>query len=173
MPDSITNKTTRFSTLASVPLGELLGAPLLALVQGRAQAAQATAEFIEQIGFDAELANNGTLGELRMVSFSYEKSYPGIDQPQTLQVSIPLLSLVTVPNIQVKKALLEYAIKITGIQTKNSSTSQVELQSVPGTINEPTSTNVQMKITMNAGQASVPAGIVFLENIMEQSVKQQ
>ena len=41
----------QISELQSLPFHQIIGAPLLALVQGQAQAAQATAEFIDRIGF--------------------------------------------------------------------------------------------------------------------------
>ena len=45
------------SDITDVPLYQIIGAPLLALVQGETQAAQATARFIQEIGFESAYAS--------------------------------------------------------------------------------------------------------------------
>lgn len=101
----------------SVPLGNLLGSPLVGIVQGQVQAAQATAEFIEKIGFNGTYSAEGELGNLRMISFLYNKTNAQGEQ-ETQRVEVPLLSLVNVPYIEVKDADLEYAIKVAAIQNQ-------------------------------------------------------
>lgn len=50
----------KISEIQSLPFYQIIGAPLLALVQGQAQAAQATAEFIEQVGFGKPRQETGS-----------------------------------------------------------------------------------------------------------------
>ena len=108
------------------PLYQLIGAPLLALVQAESQAAQATAEFIQQIGFttapDTSASQDTTdtqnrptefdsLGTLRMAKFSNEMQ--GADgKLRKVNVQVPLLSLVPIPALQIKDAELEFYVRI-------------------------------------------------------------
>ena len=62
--------------LRSLPLFEIIGAPLIAIVQAQAQAARATVEFIEKVGFVEEEASADAevkVGALRMAEFNYVK----------------------------------------------------------------------------------------------------
>jgi hypothetical protein len=114
----------QISEIQSLPFYQIIGAPLLALVQGQAQAAQTTAEFIERVGFvpPGEPTDGNTLGSLRMVSFQYNK--PGPDGTiQTFKVELPLLSLVPIPAMEVKSAEFDFAIKITDVQSMETTSS--------------------------------------------------
>jgi hypothetical protein len=106
-------------------LYELLGAPLLAVVQAEAQAAQASAEFIRRIGFEdnstgertaepespALLQEGGRLGNLKMASFLHPVS--GSDgKIRDHETQIPVLSLFPLPLLQVKYGEFEFAVKI-------------------------------------------------------------
>jgi len=183
-----TTDAPQVSKLTSVPLGNLIGAPLLAIIQGQTQAAQATAEFIEQVGFEAS-PGEGVLGKLRMVTFTYEKS-KGKDAEEVQQVKIPLLSLVTIPNIRVKQADLNYSVKVADIQSYESNTSlvskskagswlgkkRVELSTSVGNLNSTTQgstqTDSQMNLDIRLKPAPIPGGLSFLYNTMEDALKQ-
>lgn len=108
------------------PLYQLIGAPLLALVQAESQAAQATAEFIQNIGFTAAPDTSQpqdttvtpsrpgefeSLGNLRMAKFSNEMQGPD-GKLRTVNVQVPLLSLVPIPALQIKDAELEFYVRI-------------------------------------------------------------
>ncbi|MDH5366705.1 MAG: DUF2589 domain-containing protein [Cyclobacteriaceae bacterium] len=179
----------QISELHSLPFQKIIGAPLLALVQGQAQAAQATAEFIEKIGFEsAETAGQGDLGGLRMVTFSYQKP----DDQGNLQsyiVEVPLLSLIPIPSIEIKNAEMEFNIKITDIQTETTSLAlsssdaeegnwlsneRVEFRAAMGKMQSNTSgqteTDIQMKVKINAQQADIPTGLAHIFRLMDQSI---
>ena len=115
----------------AMQLFQLIGAPLLAVIQAEAQAAQVSAEFIKRIGFDpppaaanqaggtaaatpAEpkaLQDGGELGGLRMAEFRIERS--GADgKPQALVARVPVLSLFPIPLLQVKHADFEFDIRV-------------------------------------------------------------
>lgn len=99
------------------PLYQLIGAPLLALIQAETQAARATADFIENIGFEpdpeqkADEIEDGALGSMRMAKFS-NKMQGADGKVRAMDVSVPLLSLVPVPALQIKDAELEFYVKI-------------------------------------------------------------
>ncbi|MCK5002571.1 MAG: DUF2589 domain-containing protein [Gammaproteobacteria bacterium] len=182
----------QISEFQSIPFHQIIGSPLLAMVQGQAQAAQATAEFIERIGFKQVKAKDGAegdnLGELRMVTFSYQKP-DDAGNPQTYEIEIPLLSLIPIPGIQIKEGELEFNIKVNDIQSSNISTalnspnaeegdwlspSRVEFRAAMGQMKTSTSgkqsSELQMKVKMKVEQAEIPAGLSQLFRLMDQSI---
>ena len=182
----------QISEFQSIPFHQIIGAPLLAMVQGQAQAAQATAEFIERIGFKQIKGGNGvvedSLGELRMITFSYQKP-DDAGNPQTYQIEIPLLSLIPIPGIQIKEGELEFNIKVNDIQSSNTRTTlnnpsaeegdwlsqgRVEFRAAMGKMETSTSgrqsSELQMKVKMKVEQAEIPAGLSQLFRLMDQSI---
>lgn len=184
----------QISEFQSLPFHQIIGAPLLAIVQGQAQASQVTAEFIERIGFkmkttgESETAKEDDLGDLRMVTFSYQK--PDAEgNLATFKVEIPLLSLVPIPAIQIRDADLEFNVKITDIQTSETKTSlispeaeagdwlskgRVEFRAAMGKmeigIAERRTIDLQMKVKLRVEQADITAGLSFLFRLMDQSI---
>ena len=57
------------SEINDVPLYQVIGAPLLALVQAEAQSAQATARYIQEIGFENSTENPLEFGNLKSITF--------------------------------------------------------------------------------------------------------
>ncbi len=107
----------------SMQFYEMIGAPLLAIVHAEFQAAQATAEYIERIGFEEEdpdaVAPEGVdnLGRLKMASFRQTRRRPdgGVEE---WDVRIPKLSLAPIPMMQVKEADLDFSLKITDVESR-------------------------------------------------------
>jgi hypothetical protein len=107
-------------------LFQLIGAPLLALVQAEAQAAQVSAEFIKRVGFAQSasepadgpgtafgkpLQHGGELGELRVAEFGIERRGPdGTSEPHVVRV--PVLSLFPIPLLQVKEAKVDFDVRV-------------------------------------------------------------
>ena len=179
---------SKISETHSMPLHQLIGAPLLAMVQGQAQAAQATAEFIERIGL--EWNEDGTANRLRMVSFGYEK--PDSDgNMRKFKIEIPLLSLVPIPAIQIKNGELDFSIKINDIKTTSSKTTlstehegaedndwltkeQAEFRASIADNKSPESqsgSSLQMRVKIQVEQAEMSVGITELSRLFQQSIK--
>lgn len=105
--------------IRSMALGELLGAAMVAVVQADALAARATLEFVETVGFragalDGEGGESESPESLRMAAFRYRK------QDETGQVAefvaeVPILSLVSIPALQVKEAKFAFIAKVDGV----------------------------------------------------------
>jgi hypothetical protein len=97
-------------------LYELIGAPLMALVDAESQAAKATANFIKEMGFSVTHPDNEgsapeDFGDLKMVTFRYQKR--GADgKPLSFKVEVPLLSLLPIPALQIRDAEMEFLAKI-------------------------------------------------------------
>ena len=187
----------QISEMHSLPFYQIVGASLLALVQGQAQAAQATAEFIERVGFvgagetpngEADEVGNH-LGQLRMAKFSYQKRADD-GTAQTSEVEIPILSMIPIPGIQIKEADLEFFVKITDIQKEAAQTavhsengnneewlapSRVEFRAAMGRMESAASTtehriDFQMKVSMKVEQAEIPTGLAHLFRVMDQAI---
>ena len=177
----------QLSELQSLPFHQIIGAPLTAIVEGQAQAAQATAEFIERVGFVQEGdGSNGEVGKLKMVSFSYTKpDVDGIMKEHKLE--IPLLSMVPIPSIEVKEADLEFNIKVADVQSVQGRTQlsddhaepgdwmskdRIELRTTMGKMQttEGRNTDIQMNIKMKLQQADIPEGVQHLFRVMGQAI---
>lgn len=101
-----------------LPIEYLLAAPLEALVRAQAMAAQTTADFVGQVGF--ETAEDG-ITRARMVDFEYVHSQADPNQPGNMvdtpvRVRVPVLSLLTVPNVTVEEASIDLQLRIMGQQ---------------------------------------------------------
>jgi hypothetical protein len=101
-----------------LPIEYLLAAPLEALVRAQAMAAQTTADFVGQVGF--ETAEDGVT-RARMVDFEYLHSQADPNQPGNMvdtpvRVRVPVLSLLTVPNVTVEEASIDFQLRIMGQQ---------------------------------------------------------
>jgi len=95
---------------------QLIGAPLYALVEAETYAAEATAQFIERVGFRRPAGQENDrppedFGELRKVTFYQERRGPDAE-PATYKVEVPLLSILPIPALQIKDAELEFAVKV-------------------------------------------------------------
>jgi Protein of unknown function (DUF2589) len=192
---------------AALNLYQLIGAPLQALVQAEVQAAQATAEFVERVGFEKKRdtpQDENAIGDLRVTSFRQQRVGPD-GKLQTYNVDIPLLSLVPIPLMQIKNAELDFAVRIleavetekpdTLLQRKPAGKGDTQAEpSAGGTLpseNFLTAPRVEMKaaltrresdtvgarrtetqirVKVNIEQADIPAGILKLLNLMDQSV---
>lgn len=176
----------------ALSLYQLIGAPLHAIVDAESQAAQATADFIERVGFRRRPeAAEGDFGDLRMVSFSHQRTGPE-GTPRTFRVDVPLLSLVPIPAIQVRDAELEFFVKIVETQRPRvrRDAERPPGEGVPDRLKadaidfkalmgrgqpEPgrrRTLDMQIKVKIKLEQADVPAGLSKLFNLMEQNITQ-
>jgi len=181
--------TQAISKRLAVPLGSLMSGPLQAIIQAQAQAAQTTVEFIEQIGFEGATEND--LGSLRTITFHYTR----LDAKGTLQkqqVEIPLLSLVNIPNIEVKDAQMEYAIKVASVESQSYqpldgsdasfarisrllAPSKTALKTTLGSLKslqQQGKEDLQMKITMRVAKAELSEPVAALYERINQEMGQ-
>lgn len=180
----------QLSELQSLPFHQIIGAPLTAIVEGQAQAAQATAEFIERVGFSQQgEEGSGEIGKLKMVSFSYNK--PDVNgELKEYKLEIPLLSMVPIPSIEVKEAELEFNIKVADVQTIQGQTQladsnavagdwmskeRIELRTTMGKMqtSEHRNVDVQMNVKLKLQQADLPEGVQHLFRIMDQTINSE
>lgn len=100
---------------AALSFYQLLGAPLYALIEAETYAADATAQFIERVGFQpgqGEAGQPGSeLGDLRTISFKQERR-DADGRAASYQVEVPLLSILPIPAMQIREAELDFYVKI-------------------------------------------------------------
>lgn len=91
-----------------IDMKNLIGSPLSAATQASIYLAHSTAEFIDEVGFEAD-------GAARRVQFRYQSAVPDTDghvQLQEMQVELPLLSVVPIPNLQIDEVRLHFDMEI-------------------------------------------------------------
>lgn len=100
--------------LKPLTLEQLMGAPLRALIMGQGATAQATAEFVSEVGFERTKDGNSVV---RQLEFEYthpmpDPANPGgiIETPTKLRV--PLLTLFSVPSISISEATVSFGANI-------------------------------------------------------------
>lgn len=184
----------------SLDLSQLLAGPLIALVDADAHAALRLAEFVREVGFVTaksvaaaptpatagadSAAGRRNLGELRTVEFQYRKTGPD-GLPRACTAEIPVLSLVTLPKLQVSEAQFEYSIRVHGsAPTAGGSQAPAGMPGAPAPVRlygavahspdspaartAPTAQgNLQVRVTVR--QADMPGGLSQLLNIMGNS----
>lgn len=123
-PEEAPGVKGRSDEQAAQSLYQILGAPLHALIEAESAAANATAAFIEQVGFaeddeppnipEEEKKSRRHVGKLRTLSFHQER-LAGDGSMTKYKVEVPLLSIVPIPALQIKEADLEFYAKIVAI----------------------------------------------------------
>ena len=114
---------------AALSFYQLIGAPLYALIEAESYAADATAQFIERVGFEPAAPEGGQekrredLGKLRTISFRQEKR-DSSGAATSFMVEVPLLSVLPIPALQIREAELEFFVKIIDTLTEASQANQ-------------------------------------------------
>jgi hypothetical protein len=101
-------------------LAQTLGSVLASIVEAQQQAARATVEFINDVGF-------GPLGptpdrKLVTTKFAFTKLDEN-RQPASFELEVPLLALVDIPLIVVRKATITLSYNVTETTTPTTPTS--------------------------------------------------
>lgn len=157
-------------------LGDLLGAPLRALIEAEAQAARTTADFIRDVGFVGSKAENdkgvSDFGSPRLVSFNYRRRRAdGSEENATMQV--PLLTILPIPSLQVAEATIGLSLVITDTpDPKKNRTGMKAIVASPlvkGAIDRGGSSGggrLTMDIDVTLRQADLTHGMVGLMNML-------
>lgn len=119
--------------LSQIPFGSILGGPLTAAVDAQKAAAQACAEFIQNVGFDKD-------NLVRTVTFKFERSAAGApaaaaapstgtagaapppSTPFTVTITVPLLTIVVIPFIRIESLTVAFKTNITASTVTEQST---------------------------------------------------
>ena len=107
-----------------LPMSDLISQPLIAAAQAQGQLAGVTQQFIKDIGLQGD---DNSLSA-RTVNFGFNSPVTDSAGNTTLEhndLNVPLLSIVNVPNLSVKKATVDFTmeVKSSSKDTSSSSTS--------------------------------------------------
>ena len=171
----------------SLELFELLSAPLVAMIQADAQAARATVEFIEAVGFVAPEPGAGEdrePGRLRMAHFRYQKLDENNDLKEFV-VSVPLLALVPIPSLQIKQARVSLLARITDVAAEKPAAEpaapaggiparRLRIFAKPvassGAKGREVRASFDLEVQISLGQADLPAGMEKVFNVLDQAI---
>jgi hypothetical protein len=107
--------------LASLNFANLIGGPLHAIVDAQGKASITTANFIKQVGFDKD-------GEVITSKFSITQTNEE-GRKQDSKLSVPFISLLTIPYIKIEEATVEFKAKLTSDTASSSKcTSDVDVE---------------------------------------------
>lgn len=99
-----------------IEMSQLIGAPLSAVVEAELQLADSTARFIQRVGVDEE-------GKTRTATFLFQRGMVtdgGQEERQDMQVDVPMLAVVTVPNLQIDEVGLTFDMEVKQSERKDS-----------------------------------------------------
>lgn len=106
MSDSANNKVNGHI----MSLQQLISAPLVATIDADAMSTERYMKHFMSLAFESYNPADGSTGALRLISFNFTDSdASGVAEKK---VSVPLISLVTLPLLQIKQADFDFDINI-------------------------------------------------------------
>lgn len=91
-------------------LQQLIAGPLLATIDADSISSRRYLDYLFEVAFDSYDKETGKAGEMRLLTFTYDNQDANGTRRQS--ISIPLLTLVPLPLLQVKEAEFDFDIKI-------------------------------------------------------------
>ncbi len=116
--------------LGSIPYGTLIGAPMTAAVEAQALSAQTSIDFIRSIGFESTDDGVG-FGPIRQVTFTYSRRNTTDGTDDTVEMKVPLLTIVPIPYLRIDDLTIDFTSKITEEMlrsTKRDSSTEAEAE---------------------------------------------
>lgn len=105
-----------------LPMDVLIGGPLTAACDSQVKLARATSDFIRMIGFMGDKDNPESLGAARTAHFKFDrpielpsndnKSTKPIISSEAVELEIPLLALVNVPNLSITTVDITFDMEV-------------------------------------------------------------
>src|ERR1035437_3544066 len=100
----------------ALPMEQIIGGPLQAIIRAQSLAASATASFIEQVCLNSVTSGNPpnqtTTMTARTVDFSFSRQKPNADgtavTAETVALTVPLLTIIPVPFIRIQQATIDF-----------------------------------------------------------------
>ncbi len=175
------NKTPKTSSQV-MDLKDLISGPLVATVDADSISARRYLNYLLELAFESYDKETGEAGKLRTLDFTYHSR--DVNGVRIQRVSIPLLTLVPLPLLQVKEADFGFDIKIVdaissdrdatfslknggpeeeehpeGVKLRVAMATNAEGQS-KSTARQSVSANMKVKVKME--QADMPGGLLNL-----------
>nr|WP_320016561.1 DUF2589 domain-containing protein [uncultured Desulfobacter sp.] len=188
-----------------LPMDTLIGGPLTAACDSQLKLARATADFIKVIGFDTKFKEDGTIEsqKTRTASFKFNRpvelpnkkekdgSLTTIIGEQEVELEVPLLALVNVPNLSIKTVDITFDMEVkSSFETKSSVDAEAALQaeafigygpfsakvSVQGKVSShkestrKSDNSAKYHVSVHASDEGMPEGLARVMDILQTSV---
>lgn len=131
MANGLVNMSSQFKGL---PMSDLIGGPLSAACTAQIDLANATANFIQTVGFLPKVESDKIVpGDTRTVNFSFKRPYEdpesaGSFKEEEVKLEAPMLAIVKVPNLSIKTVDVTFDMEV------KSSTSTTESSEKSGSV---------------------------------------
>ncbi len=109
-----------------LPMESLIGAPLDAACTANLKLAQATAEFIETVGFVQDEDGTTNSSTVRVAKFSFDKPIVTTDSSgnqtfskERIDIEVPLLSVVQIPSLKVDTVDITFDMEVKTSETSS------------------------------------------------------
>lgn len=191
MAISSTPSQVATSALQAIPFSSMIGGPLKACIDAQAMAAKTTWDFIQEVGLTIDLET----GEKKAVNVSFSF----IQNGRTVQLNVPLLTIVPIPYIAINTIDINFKASISASsssvsETNSSSSTDVDGELKAGlkvgpfhmdakinanysskkdskaTEESKYSVEYTMDIAVKAGQDSMPAGLAKVLELLGNSL---
>ncbi len=103
---------------AGLDMKSLIGGPLTAAADASILLARSTADFINDVGFDAN-------GKVRTAAFGYERrsaNDDGTSNLEEMKVAVPMLAIVPIPNLQIDEVNVLFDMEVKQSERSEKST---------------------------------------------------
>ena len=112
--------------LNNLDFSSYIGGPLQAAIKAQSDASLASIHFIKTVGFK-EIVGSGTNPsdyDLVYADFKYKKTVPDDANPGNVKMenytlSVPILTLVTIPAIRIEEITIDFSAKLNSCDTSN------------------------------------------------------
>ena len=176
----------------ALPMEQIIGGPLQAIVRAQSLAASETAAFIQQVGLMPQDPNNPGATVARTVDFSFKRLKPPVDDKsqatqEIVSLTVPLLTIVPVPFIRIQEATIEFECKVSS-STLDTSSHKLGVEaaasggfwgvkfsvkatySFESTHSDKVDKTASLKVTVKAVQDEMPGGLKKMLDIMQTAV---
>ncbi|WP_070269124.1 DUF2589 domain-containing protein [Duganella sp. HH101] len=105
------------SQFRGLPMADLIGAPLTAACDAQVRLANATADFIKYIGFEAPANPNDAPTVTRTATFQFQRKKqdpadPSKQVDEDVTLNVPLLAIVKVPSLAITKVDITFDMEV-------------------------------------------------------------
>ena len=114
-----------------LPIQSLIVDPLVASAKGQRDLAMVTLDFINEFGFEEDKDTKQL--KARTVDVEIERLIEGKSAPLKQTLKMPLISMVTIPNLSIQDVEIDFTMEVKSHTEKTSSTGDTQ---VDGTTNK-------------------------------------
>ncbi|HNY31218.1 MAG TPA: DUF2589 domain-containing protein [Fibrobacteria bacterium] len=170
----------------ALPMEQIIGGPLQAIVKAQSLAANTTAEFITTVGLETVSG----VTKARTVGFSFDRKKigeTGTETTETVNLNVPLLTIIPIPFIRVEEATIDFSCTVASSNIDTSKSNFGINASVSGgfwgvkaslntsfsmesTHKSEVTRTATLKVQVKAVQDKVPAGLEKILEILQTAI---